>query len=131
MKEIKSVLLEKGDIQRFWDEKMDEERTRGLVVERLYFSAVQELEQEKIIQEKWEAESLKEKAAMDCQRQLLSCLKKEVAEISERLAYERTMYVSKQSKLQDLLSGLQSKQEGIVDAKSILEAEIEALRILR
>lgn len=76
MKEIKSVLLEKGDIQRFWDEKMDEERTRGLVVERLYFSAVQELEQEKIIQEKWEAESLKEKAAMDCQRQLLSCLKK-------------------------------------------------------
>ncbi|XVE53367.1 hypothetical protein DITRI_Ditri02bG0198600 [Diplodiscus trichospermus] len=131
MKEIKSELLEKGDIQRFWDKKLDEERTRGLEVEKLYSSAVQELEQEKIIQEKWFAESLKEKAAMDCQRQLLSSLKEEVAEMSERLASERTMYVTEQSKLQDMLSGLQSKQEGLLDAKSILEAEIEALRILR
>ena len=131
MKEIKSELLEKRDIQRFWDEKLDEERTRGFEVEKLYFSAVQDLEQEKIIQEKWAAESLKEKAAMDCQRQLLSSLKEEVAEMSDRLASERTMYVTEQSKLQDMLSGLQSKQEGILDAKSILEAEIEALRILR
>ncbi|XWS69823.1 hypothetical protein CRYUN_Cryun04dG0211500 [Craigia yunnanensis] len=131
MKEIKSEFLEKGDIQRFWDEKLDEERTRGFKVEKLYFSAVQDLEQDKIIQEKWAAESLKEKAAMGCQRQLLSSLKEEVAEMSERFASERTMYVTEQSKLQDMLSGLQSKQEGIVDAKSILEAEIEALRILR
>ncbi|XVF03468.1 hypothetical protein REPUB_Repub04eG0263800 [Reevesia pubescens] len=131
MKEIKSELLEKGDIQRFWDEKLDEERTRGFEVEKLYFSAVQDLEQEKIVQEKWTAESMKEKAAMDCQRQLLSSLKEEVAEMSERLASERTMYVTERSKLQDMLSGLQSKQEGILDAKSILEAEIEALRILR
>ena len=130
-KEIKSELLKKGDIQKFWDEKLDEERTRGFEVQKLYFSAVQDLEQEKIIQEKWAAEYLKEKAAMDCQRQLLSCLKEEVAEMSERLESERTMYVTEQSKLQDMLSGLQSKQEGILDAKSILEAEIEALRILR
>ena len=130
-KEIKSELLKKGDIQKFWDEKLDEERTRCFEVQKLYFSAVQDLEQEKIIQEKWAAESLKEKAAMDCQRQLLSSLKEEVAEMSDRLASERTMYVTEQSKLQDMLSGLQSTQEGILDAKSILEAEIESLWILR
>ncbi|KAA3460729.1 valS [Gossypium australe] len=131
MKEIKSELLEKGEIQRFWNEKLDEERTRGFEVEKLYFSAVQDVEEEKIIQEKCGAEFLKEKAAMDCQRQLVLSLKEEVAEMSERLASERTMYVTEHSKLQDTLSGLQSKQEEIIDAKSILEAEIEAIKILR
>ncbi|MBA0754629.1 hypothetical protein Gogos_019985 [Gossypium gossypioides] len=131
MKEIKSELLEKGEIQRFWNEKLDEERTRGFEVEKLYFSAVQDVEEEKIVQEKCGAEFLKEKAAMDCQRQLVLSLKEEVAEMSERLASERTMYVTERSKLQDTLSGLQSKQEEIIDAKSILEAEIEAIKILR
>ncbi|KAH1074480.1 hypothetical protein J1N35_026808 [Gossypium stocksii] len=131
MKEIKSELLEKGEIQRFWNEKLDEERTRGFEVEKLYFSAVQDVEEEKIVQEKCGAEFLKEKAAMDCQRQLVLSLKEEVAEMSERLASERTMYVTEHSKLQDTLSGLQSKQEEIIDAKSILEAEIEAIKILR
>ncbi|XVF42987.1 hypothetical protein PTKIN_Ptkin02bG0003900 [Pterospermum kingtungense] len=131
MKEIKSELLEKGDIQRFWDEKLDEERTRGFKVEKLYISAIQDLEQDKIISEKLAAESLKERAAMQCQRQLLSSLKEEVAEMSERLASERTMYVTEQSKLQDMLRGLQSNQDRILDAKSVLQAEIEALRILR
>ncbi|GMJ05716.1 hypothetical protein like AT3G25680 [Hibiscus trionum] len=131
MKEIKSVLLEKGEIQRFWNEKLDEERARGSEVEELYLSAVQDLEQEKIVQEKCAAESLKEKAAMDCQRQLVSSLKEEVAEMSERLASERTMYVTERTKLLDMLSGLQSKLEGMLDAKSILEAEIEAIKILK
>ncbi|TYH39841.1 hypothetical protein ES332_D12G204200v1 [Gossypium tomentosum] len=131
MKGIKSELLEKGEIQRFWNEKLDEERTRGFEVEKLYFSAVQDVEEEKIVQEKCSAEFLKEKAAMDCQRQLVLSLKEEVAEMSERLASERTMYVTERSKLQDTLSGLQSKQEEIIDAKSILEAEIEAIKILR
>ncbi|MBA0805733.1 hypothetical protein Gohar_005224 [Gossypium harknessii] len=131
MKEIKSELLEKGEIQRFWNAKLDEERTRGFEVEKLYFSAVQDVEEEKIVQEKCSAEFLKEKAAMDCQRQLVLSLKEEVAEMSERFASERTMYVTERSKLQDTLSGLQSKQEEIIDAKSILEAEIEAIKILR
>ncbi|KAK8265710.1 hypothetical protein V6Z12_D12G195700 [Gossypium hirsutum] len=91
MKEIKSELLEKGEIQRFWNEKLDEERTRGFEVEKLYFSAVQDVEEEKIVQEKCSAEFLKEKAAMDCQRQLVLSLKEEVAEMSERLASERTI----------------------------------------
>ncbi|KAK9021409.1 hypothetical protein V6N11_011397 [Hibiscus sabdariffa] len=131
MKEIKSELLERGEIQSSWNEKLDEERARGSEVEKLYFSAVQDLEQEKIVQEKFAADSLKEKAAMDCQRQLVSTLKEEVAEMSERLASERDMYITERSKLQDMFSGLQSRLEGILDAKSILESEIEAIKILK
>ncbi|KAK8604191.1 hypothetical protein V6N13_042453 [Hibiscus sabdariffa] len=131
MKEIKSELLERGEIQSFWIEKLDEERARGSEVEKLYFSAVQDLEQEKIVQEKFAADSLKEKAAMDCQRQLVSSLKEDVAEMSDRLASERAMYITERSKLQDMFSGLQSRLEGILDTKSILEAEIEAIKILK
>ncbi|KAE8716056.1 Cytochrome b561/ferric reductase transmembrane family protein [Hibiscus syriacus] len=131
MKEIKSELLEKGEIQSFWNEKLDEERARGSEVEKLYLLAVQDLGQEKIVQEKYAVESLKEKAAMDCQRQLVSSLKEEVAVMSRRLASKRTMYVTERSKLQDMHNGLQSKLEGILDAKYILEAEIEAIKILK
>ncbi|KAJ6901204.1 hypothetical protein NC651_019065 [Populus alba x Populus x berolinensis] len=41
-------------------------------------------------------EYLKEKAAMDCQRQLLLRLKEKVDGVSERLASERSVYVAKQ-----------------------------------
>lgn len=130
-KEIRSELLDRGEIQKFWYGKMDEERTRALEVEKLRLSAIDDLKQEKIVREKYQAESLKEKAAMDCQRQLLSSLKEEVNEMSERLPSERATYVTEQCKLQETLSDLQNKQEGLLDTKSILEAEIEALRILR
>ncbi|KAK4608742.1 hypothetical protein RGQ29_002224 [Quercus rubra] len=131
MEEIRSELLDRGDIQRYWDEKLIEQKTCGFEVEKVYFSAVSDLEQEKIVQEKVFAEHLKEKAAMDCQKQLTLSLKEEVDEMSEKLAYERTLYVTEQCNLQDMRSELQNKREGLLDTKSILEAEKEALRILR
>ncbi|XP_062160060.1 uncharacterized protein LOC133867343 [Alnus glutinosa] len=131
MEDIRSELLDEGEIQRFWDQKLIEEKTHGLEVEKVYFAAVSDLEQEKFVQEKFFAEYLKEQAAMDCQRQLFLSLKEEVAEMSEKLASERTMYISELHNLQDMFSDLQTKQEGLLDTKSILEAEKEALRILR
>ncbi|PON87030.1 S-layer domain containing protein [Trema orientale] len=128
---IRSELLDRGDIKRIWDEKLNEERIRGFEVEKAYHSALSDLEQEKVVQEKHFADNLKEKVAMDCQKQLLLSLKEEVNEMSEKLASERALYVAEQSNLQDMLSDLESKQEGILDTKSILEAEKEALRILR
>ncbi|KAK1552578.1 hypothetical protein Q3G72_019496 [Acer saccharum] len=91
MEEIRSELLDRGDIIRSWDEKLNEERTRGSEVEKLYASACHDLEQELIVQEKDCAVLLKEKAAMDCQRQLLLNLKEEVDEMSERLESERAI----------------------------------------
>ncbi|KAK8662803.1 hypothetical protein V6N13_024691 [Hibiscus sabdariffa] len=45
MKEIKSELLQKGEIQRLWKEMLDEERARVSKVEELCFFVVQDLEQ--------------------------------------------------------------------------------------
>ncbi|CAL5350067.1 unnamed protein product [Camellia sinensis] len=131
MEEIRFELLNRGDIQRYWDGKVEEERRRGFEVHKGYLATIHDLEQEKIVQEDALAKYLKEKAAMDCQKQLLSSLKEEVTEMSERLACENAKHADEQRNLQDMLSDLQVKLEGTLDAKSILQAEIEALRILR
>ncbi|KAF7124862.1 hypothetical protein RHSIM_Rhsim12G0080800 [Rhododendron simsii] len=131
MVEIRSDLLARGDIQRYWDGRVEEERSRGIEVERAYLSAIQDLEQEKIVQVNTLAQHLKEKAAIDCQKQLLSSLKDEVNEMRERLAADKAQHEEEQCNLKDLLSHSQAKLDGILDTKSILEAEIESLRILR
>ncbi|KAJ8760459.1 hypothetical protein K2173_015126 [Erythroxylum novogranatense] len=131
MEEIRFELLNRGDIQRYWDGKKDEERRRGLHVEEIYTKTLHELEQEEILQVKTSADCTKEKAAMECQRQLLSSLKEEVVELSAKLASERATYVVEQCSVNELFGDLQTKQERMLDTKSILEAEIEALRILR
>lgn len=131
MEEIKSDLLERGDVQRFWQRKIDEEKNRGLEVNEAYLDAIKDLDQEKVVLENAQAELLKLKAALDCQKQLLSSLKEEVDEMSNTLASEQAVYMEEQSELQGVLSDLQVKYEGLLDTKSVLEAEIEALRILR
>lgn len=131
MKEIRSELLERGDIKRRWDRKMEEVKNYGLEMERIYLAVVNEFEQEKIAQESARSVYSKEKAAMDCQKQLLSRLKEEIDEMSERLACERADYVDEQHNIQSTLSESQVKYEEMLNAKSILQAEIEAVRILR
>lgn len=131
MEEIRNALLEKGDIQKFWDEKLMEERSRYLEVERYYQEVVHNLNQGNIDNEKSLAEHLKEKAAIDCQKQLLISLREEVDEMLERLAFERATYMSEHLNVQNALSDLQNEVEEKLDKKSILQAEIEALRILR
>ncbi|XP_057509506.1 uncharacterized protein LOC130792080 [Actinidia eriantha] len=131
MEEIRSDILNRGDIQRCWDRKLEEERTRAFEVDGVYLAAIYDLEQEKMVQENTLAQYLKEKATMDCQKQLLLTLKEEVNEMSERLACDKSQHADEQRNLQDLLTDSEVKLEGMLDAKSILEAEIEALQILR
>ncbi|KAJ0252899.1 SLH domain protein [Hirschfeldia incana] len=131
MEEIRSELLEKGEIRQIWDEKLQVERARGAETEELYLSRVNELEQEKAAQLKWFGECLKEKAAIDCQKQLVNSLREDIDEMSQRLTTDKSDYVVEHSKLQEMLSELQSKLESVLDKRSILEAEVEALRILR
>ncbi|KAF7808938.1 uncharacterized protein G2W53_035681 [Senna tora] len=129
--EIRSELLRRGDIQKLWDEKLNEEKIRGSDVERHYLDALNNLEAEKVNLDNNYAEHLKEKAAMDCQRQLLLSLKKEVDEMSEMLALERDAYLDEKHIVQQLLKELESKYEEMLDTKSTLEAEREALQIMR
>lgn len=130
-KEIRSELLSRGDIQKFWDAKFSEEKNHGFDIERLYLEAVNNLVEEKFNQEKINAEILKEQAAMDCQKQMMLSLKKEVDEISDKLASERVIYVDEKQTVQKLLRNLEFKHEKILDTKSTLEAEKEALQMLR
>lgn len=130
-KEIRSELLSRGDIQKFWDAKLSEEKNHGSGIERLYLEAVNNLVEEKFNQEKINAEFLKEQAEMDCQKQMMLSLKKEVDEISDKLALERVIYVVEKKTVQKLLRDLELKHEEILDTKSTLEAEKEALQMLR
>ncbi|XP_071686396.1 uncharacterized protein [Rutidosis leptorrhynchoides] len=131
MKEIKFELLERGDIKRFWEKKLADENSRFLEVEAAYLEALKDLEQQKIEKDNYVDVYLKEKAALDCQKQLLLSLKEEVEEMNEKLAYERADYVDEQHKIRSVVAELEVKYEKVLDSKSILEAELEALRILR
>ncbi|KAL0446929.1 UNVERIFIED_CONTAM: hypothetical protein Slati_1820800 [Sesamum latifolium] len=131
LQEVMSELLERGDIKQYWERKIEEERSRGLEVEMDYRSAITALEQEKNFQETALAELVKQKAALDCQEQLLSSLKAEVTDMTEKLSSERAKIVEEQRGIQDIQHDLQVNFERLLDTKSILEAEVEALRILR
>ncbi|KAL6006879.1 hypothetical protein ACLOJK_032375 [Asimina triloba] len=130
MEEIRSEILLRGEIQKFWAEKMDEEKAHRLEVEQDFQMATHDLEKEKIAQDESMADFLKEKAVLDCQRGLLLSLNVEVNEMREKLAAERVSFVAEQLSLGQLVAELQSKLEVLVEAKSRLEAEKEALRIL-
>ncbi|XP_047974531.1 uncharacterized protein LOC125216802 [Salvia hispanica] len=131
LKELMTEILERGDIKEYWEQKMEKERKRGLEVEVEYRSAIMALEEERIAQESGSAELVKQKAALECQEQLLSSIKAEVTEMSEILSVEKAKYDDELHGIQETRHDLQAKYEELIDAKSILEAEIEALRILR
>ncbi|KAI3978095.1 hypothetical protein MKX01_032472 [Papaver californicum] len=128
---MRSDLLMRGDIQSFWDVKMNKVKACAIEAEKHFQTALLILEQEKNLQDKFQGEYLKEKAALDCQKQLLLCLKEEVSEMSERLESEKTNFLAEQKDLAIVSNDLKAKQEEIIEVKSILEAEIEAIRILR
>lgn len=131
MEEIRSELLDRGDIQNFWDEKLKEEKTRGLSVQGHYLEAIRDLEQEKIVHERAVGEFIKERAGMNCQKQLVDSLKEEVSEMSETVESERVSYMEETVNLQVILGELQRKQEELVNVKTVLETEKEAIQILR
>ncbi|XP_073279235.1 uncharacterized protein [Primulina huaijiensis] len=131
MKEAMSELLERGEIKDLWVRKMEEERSRGMEVEQDYHTSVTDLEQEKTFHENSLAELLKQQAALDCQKQLLSTLNSEVVEMSERFDSERVKLTDEQINVKKTRHDLEMNYEALLDTKSVLEAELEALRILR
>ncbi|KAL3644627.1 hypothetical protein CASFOL_009807 [Castilleja foliolosa] len=131
IKEITSELLERGDIKLYWEKKMEEEKNHGSEVDINYCAAIVALEQEKAFQETALAESMKQKSALDCQEQLLSGLNVEVDDMSVKLGLERGTFIDEQRGVEDVGNDLRVELEGLIDKKSILEAEVEALRILR
>lgn len=131
MEEIRSELLHRGEIQSFWEERLNKEQDRGIRVEKDLQVALFDLEKEKMDLDESFDDYLKEKAALDCQQQLLLSLREEVDGVYGRLATERANITAEQESLEELYVDLCSRQDAIREAKSILEAEKEAIQILR
>ncbi|CAM8953444.1 unnamed protein product [Rhodiola kirilowii] len=129
--EIRSELLERGEINKFWDQKLNEEYGRRCSIKKYHLDILDELEQEKVAQEIFLVQHTKEKSAMDCQWQLILSLKDEISETTKRIESERVTCAAEQQSLQNMRAELQSKLEAVLDAKSVLEAEKQAVTILR
>ncbi|KAG9450102.1 hypothetical protein H6P81_010067 [Aristolochia fimbriata] len=128
---IKSELLQRGEIQRFWDGKLNEEKAWELVVEREYLVASLDLEKEKLNQDKSLPDILSEEAALDCRKQHLARTTEEVKKMYERINFEKANLESEQQSLVELRKDLQARQKGLDDAKIVMGAEIAALQSLR
>ncbi|XP_042432087.1 uncharacterized protein LOC122018741 isoform X2 [Zingiber officinale] len=128
--EIRSELIQKGDIQRFWEGELEKEQERFLVVEKELKVALLSLEDEKKALNDSLIDYVKEKGELTCREKLQKCLKEEVDQMYDNLASERADLLSEQQNLERYSTELCAKQDAVVEAKSILEAEKEAIRIV-
>ncbi|CAA6671415.1 unnamed protein product [Spirodela intermedia] len=129
--EDSAQLAQMEDIRAFWEGKLDEEKARRRKIQEDYLAALSDLKEEKIALERDLADHVKERAALDCQRQLLVSLREEVEQLQGRLADERSNLLTQKEILEEESTELRRQQDAIAEAKSILEVEKEALRILR
>ncbi|EPS62346.1 hypothetical protein M569_12446, partial [Genlisea aurea] len=131
LREVTSEVAEKGDIKRYWDRRFEEERNRGVTVETEYRFAADDLQREKSFLENASLETAKQRASLDCQRELLSGLRSEVEEMSEKLSFEKGKCIDEGLGLKESRRDLEAELDRLRDAESILESQVEAVRILR
>ncbi|WVZ80791.1 hypothetical protein U9M48_028242 [Paspalum notatum var. saurae] len=129
--EIMEELISRGDIQQQWEEKIKKEQQRALEVDNGLQHVLHELAHERTDREKELEDLLKESAALERQNQELINLRSEVDGMYDRLAAENAEAMVDQQNLENLLSDMTSKHQAVNEAKSYLEAEKEALTMLR
>jgi len=129
--EIMEELISRGDIQQQWEEKMIKEQERALEVDNNLQHVLHELANERTDREEELADLLKERADLERQNQELINLRSEVDGMYDRLATENEEVMADQQTLENQLSDMTSKHQAVNEAKSYLEAEKEALTMLR
>jgi chromosome segregation ATPase len=129
--EITEELINRGDIQQQWEEKMKTEQERALEVDNNLQHVLDELANERADREEELAVLLKERAALERKNQELINLRLEVDGMYDRLATENEEVMADQQTLENQLSDMTSKHQAVNEAKSYLEAEKEALTMLR
>lgn len=129
--EIMEELISRGDIQQQWEEKMTKEQEQALEVDNNLQHVLHELANERTEREEELADLLKERAALQRQNQELINLRSEVDGMYDRLATENEEVMADQQTLENQLSDMTSKHQAINEAKSYLEAEKEAVTMLR
>ncbi|TVU11363.1 hypothetical protein EJB05_44946 [Eragrostis curvula] len=129
--EITEELTNKGDIPKYWEEKIKNEQERVLEADKDLQDALHELTNEKTHREKELADLSKERAALEHQNQELVSLRSEIDGMYDRLATESEEVLADQQTLENLLSDVSSKHQAVSETKSQLGAEKEALTMLR
>ncbi|KAJ1259358.1 hypothetical protein BS78_10G148200 [Paspalum vaginatum] len=129
--EIMEELISRGDIQQQWDEKIKKEQHRAFELDKGLQYLLHELAHERTDREKELEDLLKERVALQRQNQELINLRSEVDGMYDRLAAENAEAMIDQQNLEKLLSDMTSKHQAVNEAKSYLEAEKEALTMLR
>lgn len=131
MGEIMEELINRGDIKHYWDGKMKKEQDRQFEVDRRLQEVLHELANERTDREKEIAVLLKERTALECQNQELVCLRSEIDGLYDRLAMESLEVMADEQNLEKLSSDVNSTYQAVTETKSFLEAEKEALTMLR
>lgn len=129
--EIMEELISRGDIQQQWEEKMKKEQEQALEVDNNLQHVLHELANARTDRENELADLLKERAVLERQNLELIKLRSEVDGIYDRLATENEDIMADQQTLENLLSDMTSKHQAVNEAKSYLEAEKEALSMIR
>ncbi|TKW21282.1 hypothetical protein SEVIR_4G169300v4 [Setaria viridis] len=129
--EIMEELISRGDIQQQWEDKMKKEQQRAFEVDKDLQHVLHELANERTDRERELEDLLKEKSALEIQNQDLINLRSEIDGMYDRLATENAEVMADQQNLENLLSDMTSKHQAVNEAKSYLEAEKEALTMLR
>ncbi|KAG0479406.1 hypothetical protein HPP92_010264 [Vanilla planifolia] len=131
MEAIRSELIRSGAIHKLWEEKQCETRNLTLQADRDLERALFDLEVERAAEDERLAGYLKEKAAIECQQELLLCLTKEVDEMRRKLVNETAIFKVEKQKLESDVQDLVEKRGAILEARSVLESEKAAIHILR
>ncbi|KAF0901369.1 hypothetical protein E2562_000252 [Oryza meyeriana var. granulata] len=131
MGEIMDELINRGDIKRYWEDKMKKEQNREFAVDKHLQHVLQELANEKTDREKEIAILLKERTALEHQNQELMNLRSEIDGMYDRLAMESLDVMAEEQNLEKLSSDVSRKHQAVSESKSYLEAEKEALTMLR
>jgi hypothetical protein len=131
MGEIMEELINRGDIKQYWEVKMKKEQSREFEVDKHLQGVLHELANEKTDREKQIAVLLKERKALECRNQELVSLRSEVDGMYDRLATESLEVLADEQNLEQLSSDMSSKHQAVTETKSYLEAEKEALTMLR
>lgn len=131
MGEIMEELINRGDIKQYWEGKMEKEQNREFEVNKHLQNVLQELANEKTDREKELAVLLKERTALEHQNQELISLRSEIDGMYDRLAMESLEVMADEQNLEKLSSDVIRKHQAVSEAKSYLEAEKEALTMLR
>ncbi|KAG0481813.1 hypothetical protein HPP92_009897 [Vanilla planifolia] len=92
MEAIRSELIRSGAIHKLWEEKQCETRNLTPQADRDLESALFDLEVERAAEDERLADYLKEKAALECQQELLLCLTKEVDEMCRKPVNETAIF---------------------------------------